>query len=46
VTAVEGTLAPVTDEFLSMLQLTGGEADAAREDGVYLAARAFELATP
>lgn len=44
VSSLQGTLEPVTDEFLSMLQLTEEEAAGVRERGVYVAATAFELA--
>ena len=44
IASIEGTLEPVTDEFLSTAQLTGPEAEAARASGVYLAATSFELA--
>jgi hypothetical protein len=44
VTSLEGTLEPITDQFVSMLELDGDEADAVRQRGVYVAATAFELA--
>lgn len=43
VTALEGTLEPLTEEFLTTVGVTGAEMEAAEQLGVYLAATGFEL---
>ena len=46
VTQLQGTLLPVSPEFLTAAGLEGEGAETAKELGVYIAASSFELASP